>query len=98
MNLNQILSSESLNQASHCLKILGNATRLKIVCELSDGEKSVKQISISRNLPHNVACEHLRLLQHCGFISSERVGKEVRYKIKDTHLLDLLVCIKKRFS
>jgi len=97
-NLNQILTSENLDQASHCLKILGNATRLKIVCDLSGGAQSVKQIAESREIPHSVACEHLRLLQNCGFISSERNGKEVRYQIKDKHLLDLLSCIRKRFS
>ena len=98
MNAFNDLTDDKINQAAHCLKVLGNPVRLKIVAILSSGQQMVKQISDTLDIPHNVACEHLRLLLHCGFVSSSRSGREVFYKIQDTHLLDLLGCIKNRFS
>jgi DNA-binding transcriptional ArsR family regulator len=91
-------SSEQVKSASHCLKILGNPVRLKIVSLLANKSQTVMELADTVSIPHNVACEHLRLLQHCNFLSSTREGRQVRYHLKDKHIFDLLKCIKNRFK
>ena len=45
----------------------------------------------------NVASEHLRLLQRCGFLGSERDGRRVYYHVAEPHLEQLMACIAGRF-
>ena len=92
------LTNDQIGKAAHCLKVLGNPVRLQIVALLSQQPKTVKDLASMVEVPHNVACEHLRLLLHCGFVKSAREGKKVWYQIHDEHLLDLLSCIRKRFK
>ncbi|MEC7408634.1 MAG: ArsR family transcriptional regulator, partial [Planctomycetota bacterium] len=43
------------------------------------------------------ASEHLRLLQRCGFLGSERDGRRVYYHVAEPHLEQLMACIAGRF-
>jgi DNA-binding transcriptional ArsR family regulator len=49
------------------------------------------------DIPDNVASEHLRLLQRCGFFDSEREGRRVFYQVAEPHLEKLMACIEGRF-
>jgi hypothetical protein len=48
-------------------------------------------------IPDNVASEHLRLMQRCGFFTSQRQGRKVYYQVAEPHLQDLMSCIENRF-
>jgi len=41
--------------------------------------------------------DHLRLLQRCGFLTSERDGRRVYYQVAEPHLEQLMACIEGRF-
>ncbi|MDC0936476.1 ArsR family transcriptional regulator, partial [Pirellulales bacterium] len=45
----------------------------------------------------NVASEHLRLMQRCGFFTSEREGRRVYYQVAEPHLRNILACVESRF-
>lgn len=92
------LSSAALKQAANCLRILSHPVRLEIIQLLLEKERSVGEISKVCRIPHNVASTHLKTLERCSFLESTREGKNVFYKVIESHLKDLLECIKKRFS
>jgi DNA-binding transcriptional ArsR family regulator len=84
--------------AAECLKVLANPHRIKIIAILRGGAKTVGEIAEALGLLSHVTSEHLRLMQHCGFLSSRREGRFIHYQIHEEHLFELLACIERRFS
>lgn len=89
-----MLPTEALESAAACLKVLAHPVRLRIVDILMQGDFSVGEISEMCEVRHNQACEHLRLMQSCGLLTSERHGQMVYYKINSPQLPALLGCIR----
>lgn len=88
------LDDNTLAEAAACLKVVAHPVRLKIVDILTRHEPSVGELAQMCGLPHHRVCEHLRLMQNCGLLSSERSGRSVYYKIKLSSLPGLIDCIR----
>ncbi len=88
---------DALGQAAECLKTLAHPVRLRIVQLLLHGRYTVGELAEDCEVPNNVASEHLRLLQRCGFLTSEREGRKVYYRVAEPHLEDIMNCIENRF-
>lgn len=84
-------------QAAECLKTLAHPVRLRMVQLLLHGQYTVGQLAEDCSVPDNVASEHLRLMQRCGFLTSERDGRQVFYQIAEPHLANILACVESRF-
>jgi DNA-binding transcriptional ArsR family regulator len=89
-----LLSTESLAQAAACLKVMAHPVRLRIVDILMQGSFTVKEIAELCETRENQICEHLRLMQNCGLLTSERQGRAVYYKILSPQLPALLNCVR----
>ncbi|MCA9110785.1 MAG: winged helix-turn-helix transcriptional regulator [Planctomycetaceae bacterium] len=83
--------------AAECLKILAHPVRLRIVQLLLYGRYTVGELADDCGVPDNVASEHLRLMQRCGFFTSEREGRKVYYEVAEPHLQSIMDCIEERF-
>ena len=94
-SVQRFLDEETLEEAAACLKVLAHPVRLKIVDILTQGKPSVGEIAKMCALPHHRVCEHLRLMQKCGFLTSERVGRSVYYSIVSAKLPWIIDCIRK---
>ncbi|QDV61550.1 ArsR/SmtB family transcription factor [Crateriforma conspicua] len=90
-------SVEMLTEAAECLKTLAHPVRLRIVQLLLHGRFTVGELAADCQIPDNVASEHLRLLQRCGFLTSQREGRRVYYQVAEPHLEQLMACIEGRF-
>lgn len=88
---------EDFTEAADCLKTLAHPVRLRIVHLLLNGRYTVGEIAEDCEVLDNVASEHLRLLQRCGFLGSERDGRRVYYHVAEPHLEQLMACIAGRF-
>lgn len=84
-------------EAAECLKTLAHPVRLRIVQMLLHGRYTVGELAADCEIPDNVGSEHLRLLQRCGFLVSEREGRKVYYQVAEPHLQQLMNCIEGRF-
>lgn len=89
---------EALAQAAECLKTLAHPHRLRIVQMLLQGRYTVGELAEACGVPSHIASEHLRLMQRCGFLSSEKEGRRVYYTISEPHLAQLMACIEARFD
>ena len=87
----------ALGEAAECLKTLAHPVRLRMVQLLLHGRYTVGELAEDCEVPNNVASEHLRLLQRCGFFTSEREGRKVYYRVAELHLEDIMNCIENRF-
>ena len=88
---------EALLQAAECLKTLAHPVRLRMVQLLLHGRYTVGELAEDCGVPDNVASEHLRLMQRCGFFTSERVGRKVYYQVAEPHLQKIMDCVESRF-
>lgn len=90
----QMLPMDELNRAAACLKVMAHPVRLRIVDILMQGELSVGEIAeLCGVKPHQV-CEHLRLMQGCGYLTSTRSARSVYYRIVSPNLPALIGCIR----
>jgi DNA-binding transcriptional ArsR family regulator len=83
--------------AAECLKSLAHPARLRIVQSLLHDRYPIGELAEECQIPDNVASEHLRLLQRCGFLSSDGEGRRVYYQVAEPHLSQLMACIEGRF-
>lgn len=89
---------KALEQAAECLRALAHPHRLRMIQMLLQGEYTVGELAEACELPSAMASEHLRLMQRCGFLTSEKVGRNVFYQVADTHLKNILQCVEDRFG
>lgn len=87
-----------LEQAAECLKILAHPHRLRMVQMLLHGRYTVGTLAESCGIPSHMASEHLRLMQRCGFMKSEKSGRNAYYRIVEPHLANIMTCIEQRFD
>jgi len=94
----ELIDLESLREAAECLRTLAHPHRLRIVELLQLGRYTVGELANRCEIPSNVASEHLRLMKRCGFLTSEREGRRTYYRIADSHLANILECVRERFG
>ena len=89
-----MLSYEVLEKASSCLKVIAHPVRLRMIELLLENEYTVGDLAELCEVKQNVASEHLRLMQNCGLMCSERRGRKVFYQVAQVHLSLILDCIR----
>jgi DNA-binding transcriptional ArsR family regulator len=94
----KLTSLEALGQAAECLRVLAHPHRLRMIQMLLSGEYTVGELADACELPTAMASEHLRLMQRCGFLTSEKDGRKVFYRVAEPHLKNILRCIEDRFG
>jgi len=72
--------------AARFFRVLGDPTRLKILELLTVQERTVGELVTMVGQPQPRISTHLACLRHCGFVSTERQGKEVVYRLAFTGL------------
>lgn len=87
-----------LERAAECLKLLAHPHRLRMVQMLLQGRYTVGELAEACGIPSHMASEHLRLMQRCGFMKSEKNGRNAYYQITEPHLADIMACIEERFG
>ncbi len=94
----RLTDMDALGQAAECLRTLAHPHRLRIVQMLLQGQYTVGQLAEACEIPSPMTSEHLRLMQRCGFLTSERDGRQVFYRVTEPHLGRILKCIEDRFG
>jgi ArsR family transcriptional regulator, cadmium/lead-responsive transcriptional repressor len=64
--------------------------RLHIVLVLLDGERNVSELVSLVGTSQGRVSMHLQCLRWCGFVESERRGKYVYYRVRDTRVRELI--------
>src|SRR5687768_13814520 len=89
---------EALGQAAECLRVLAHPHRLRMIQMLLQGDYTVGELAEACDLPTAMASEHLRLMQRCGLLSSEKDGRKVFYHVAEPHLKSIMKCVEERFD
>ncbi|HQT79019.1 MAG TPA: metalloregulator ArsR/SmtB family transcription factor [Rhodopila sp.] len=75
---------EAADQAAELLKSLGNRHRLLVLCQLTDGERSVGDLAAFLGLRDSTVSQHLSLLRRDGLVTTRRDGQTILYSIAST--------------
>ena len=76
--------SELHDKASHAvelLKAMANEWRLMILCQLSEGEKTVSELQASLGLSQSALSQHLAVLRRERIVNSRKHAQSVTYSL-----------------
>lgn len=77
-------------EASGVLRVLSNADRLLLLCQMSHGEKSVSELEELLDIHQPTLSQQLGVLRSEGLVETRRDGKRIYYAIADPKLLQVL--------
>lgn len=84
------ISNDMITRAAAFFKVVGDETRMKILCTIADGELCVNDISEKVQMTKSAVSHQLKLLKDEGLIKSRREGKNIFYSLDDQHVVDLI--------
>jgi DNA-binding transcriptional ArsR family regulator len=85
-----ILLKEEQNSAlAELFSAFSDASRLKIIAALAEGECNVSRIAESVGLSESATSHHLRGLRQLNLVRSRKVGREVYYSLHDDHVIQI---------
>ncbi|MFZ6842986.1 metalloregulator ArsR/SmtB family transcription factor [Undibacterium sp. RuTC16W] len=76
--------------ATSTLRALANEDRLLLLCQLSQGEKSVSELEELLDLHQPSLSQQLGVLRAEGLVDTRRDGKRIYYSVADPKVLHLL--------
>jgi len=91
-NTNQVTASmrKAAKEATAMLRALANEDRLLLLCQLSQGEKSVSELEELLGIHQPSLSQQLGVLRTEGLVSTRRDGKRIYYSIADLKVLAML--------
>ncbi len=81
---------QAAGEATSLLRTLANADRLLLLCQLSQGEKSVGELEKALGILQPTLSQQLGVLRHEDVVSTRRSGKQIHYSVKNPKVLPLL--------
>jgi DNA-binding transcriptional ArsR family regulator len=81
------LAAES---ACSTLRALAHQDRLLLLCQLSQGEKSVSELEALLDIHQPSLSQQLGVLRTEGLVTTRRDGKRIHYSVSDPKVLSLL--------
>jgi ArsR family transcriptional regulator len=92
-----LAEEEQLEKATNSLKAIAHPLRLKILCVLKDGEKTVLDIVAEVGSSQSNISQHLDILRTKDIVASRRVGNKVLCRVKDDRILTMVATMKNLF-
>ena len=81
---------EACHQMMSMLSLISNQARFRILCLLTIGTFCVNDIVRLVGGKSSNISQQLRILMLAGYISNERVGKQIYYKLEDERIRSLV--------
>jgi ArsR family transcriptional regulator, zinc-responsive transcriptional repressor len=94
----KLIEFEKLQEAAECLRTLAHPVRLRMVQLMLQGELTVGELAEACEIPSHMASEHLRMMQHCGFLTRRQEGRRTYYQVSEPAVEQLMGCIESRFG
>jgi len=76
--------------AANLLKSMSNESRLLILCNLVEGEKSVGELQPLVNLSQSALSQHLAVLRRDGVVSTRRSAQSIFYSLASDPVHDIM--------
>ncbi|EKF73855.1 ArsR family regulatory protein [Alcanivorax hongdengensis A-11-3] len=87
------LLHQNADAASQLLKALSNPVRLLLLCQLTEGERSVGELEDRTGIRQPSLSQQLGVLRREGLIAPRRDGKQVYYRVADHRAMAILTTL-----
>lgn len=84
-------------EAVALLKVLGNADRLMLLCQLTQQARSVGELEQLTGISQPTLSQQLGVLRREGLVRTERTGKFIHYHLADARALQLMQLVHQLF-
>ncbi|WP_275629417.1 MULTISPECIES: metalloregulator ArsR/SmtB family transcription factor [Pseudomonas] len=81
---------QAATEAASTLRSLSHPDRLMLLCQLSQGERSVGELEELLGIQQPNLSQQLGVLRSEGLVDTRRDGKRIFYSVKDPKVLHLL--------
>ena len=86
----------SADKASCLMKIMANADRLMLLCQLSEGEKSVGELETSLGIRQPSLSQQLTVLREAELVMTRREGKNIYYRISSETVMEIMLVLQQQ--
>lgn len=87
--LNSMLDENTFDSLADFYKILGDATRCKIIFALLQSEMCVCDLANVLSMSKSAVSHQLGKMRNSGVVRCRREGKEVYYSLDDEHIAEI---------
>lgn len=84
------VNERTLGDLAELFKVFGDETRIRILVELMESEKSVGDIVRSMDVSQPTVSYQLRILKQAKLVKSRRDGKNIFYSLDDDHVRTIM--------
>lgn len=85
-----LVDDASLERASRLFRAIGDASRLRLLSRLAQGETCVTELAAAERESLSTISQRLRVLRSENIIVRRRRGKHINYALADQHVMDLV--------
>ena len=85
---------ERCDEVSQALKSLSHPVRLKVLCQILEGEKTVNELTEFCDIPQSAMSQFLMRMKAEGIVTSRKESTYVYYGLADPKIKKLLRSIK----
>jgi len=86
----EVLRDESADLATALMKVLANPDRLLLLCQLSQGEKSVGELDVLTGIQQPTLSQQLTVLRENKVVETRREGKNIYYSVTSKPALAII--------
>lgn len=84
-------------RATSLLKSMANSSRLLILCQLAEGEKSVGELERRVRLSQSGLSQHLALLRRKGIVATRREAQSIYYSLASKEAAAVMATLYRAF-
>ena len=84
-------SEHVLQSAGELMRALAAPVRISLVLQLCESSRCVHELVDALGLAQPLISQHLRILKSAGVVAGDRAGREVRYRLVDQHLAEIVM-------
>lgn len=88
INFDKLRNSADI--ACHLMRVMANTDRLMLLCQLSQGEKSVSELQELLKIYQPTLSQQLTVLREAELVTTRREGKSVIYRISSQPALAVM--------
>lgn len=89
--MNEETKITNIKETVKLFKIFSDFTRLRIIDLLEGGEFSVQEIADTLETSQSAISHQLKLLRDLHVVKTQKVGKQVIYRLQDNHIKELFL-------
>ena len=86
----QIPSESQMQELAEFYTVFADATRVKLLYQLLEGEKCVGDIADAVGISQSATSHQLRFLKEKGVVGNRRAGQNMYYRLIDDHIVTIL--------